>query len=92
MTTIMSWFKSFYNLPNVRGVINGTHFSMSKPIRPFNENYYYHRIGVYNIVCQIVIDKKKHLLIFLGLLNNGNNSQVLLKIWSLYASTIPWIV
>ncbi len=55
----MSWFKSFYNFPNVRGVINGTHFSMSKPIRPFNENYYYHRMGVYNIVCQIVIDKKK---------------------------------
>jgi mRNA-degrading endonuclease RelE of RelBE toxin-antitoxin system len=59
MATIMSWFKSFCNLPNVRGAINGTHFSMAKPIRPFNKNYYYHRIGGYNIVCQIVIDKKE---------------------------------
>jgi hypothetical protein len=78
MATIMSWFKSFCNLPNVQGAINGTHFSIAKFINLFNENYYYHKIGGYNIVCQIVIDKKETFIdLFLGLLNNVNNHKSL---------------
>jgi hypothetical protein len=40
----------------VHGVINDTHILISKPQTLFLEDYYYHKIGDYSIIPQIVID------------------------------------
>jgi hypothetical protein len=59
LEVVMIGFKSFYNLHNVYGAIDGIHFAISRPISPFCGNYYYCKIRAYNMVCQIVIDDKK---------------------------------
>jgi len=55
MDTIMQGFKTFCGLPNIQW---GTHFSISKPIGPYCEDYFNHKIGGYNVVCQVVFDDK----------------------------------
>ncbi len=55
MDTIMQGFKTFCVLPNIQW---GTHFSISKPIGPYCEDYFNHKIGGYNVVCQVVFDDK----------------------------------
>jgi hypothetical protein len=62
LEVVMIGFKSFYNLPNVHGAIDGIHFAISRPISPFCENYYYHKIRAYNAICQIVFDDKKQFI------------------------------
>jgi hypothetical protein len=52
-------FKKFCNLPNVRGALDGTHFSIIKHASPFSEDYYYQIKMGYNLVCQAIIDDKK---------------------------------
>jgi hypothetical protein len=42
MKVVMQGFKTFCGLPNIYGAIDDTHFSISKPYGPFNENNYYH--------------------------------------------------
>lgn len=80
LEVVMIGFKSFYNLPNVHGAIDGIHFAISRPISPFCENYYYHKIRAYNVVCQIVFDDKKQFIdIFVGWPRSVNDSWVLWK-------------
>jgi hypothetical protein len=58
MDTIMQGFITFCGLPNIQWAINGTHFSISNPIGPYCEDYFNHKIGGYNVVCQVVFDDK----------------------------------
>jgi hypothetical protein len=57
--------KTWCGLPFILGAIGGTHVSISKPLRPFVEDYYYHKIGGHNIVVQAIINYKKESLIYL---------------------------
>ncbi len=80
LEVVMIGFKSFYNLPNVHGAIDGIHFAISRPISPFCENYYYHKIRAYNAICQIVFDDKKQFIdIFVRRPRSVNDSWVLWK-------------
>jgi hypothetical protein len=43
-------------MPNVMGAMDGTHICITKIVCGFLENYYYHKIGRYNIVAEVVVD------------------------------------
>lgn len=67
-------------MPIVMGAINGTHISIAKPIGVFLKDFYYHKIGGYNIVAQVMVDSQKRFLdVFVGLLKNVNDSYALRK-------------
>jgi hypothetical protein len=55
MLVFMEEFMKLCQLPNVQGAIDGTHLSIPKPQRAFVENYYYHKIGGYNIMAQLLM-------------------------------------
>jgi len=50
MQEVMAGFKNWCDLPIVQGAINGTHITISKPSSPFPKDYYYHKVGSYNII------------------------------------------
>lgn len=55
------------NLPNVHGVMDGTHFSIIRHVSPFSEDYYYYKTMGYNLVYQAIIDDKKQFVnMFVG--------------------------
>ncbi len=58
---------------------NNTHISISKPKLDFDEDYYFHKIGRYSIVLQVVDARKKFIHIYVGLPKSVNNFQVLQK-------------
>jgi len=65
--------------PSVQGAIDGTHISTIKPIL-CHENYYYHKLGGYSLVAQVVVDYKKMFIdVFVGFPRNLNDSRVLHK-------------
>ncbi len=67
MQTIMQGFKSFCALPNIQGVVDGMHFSISKFVGSFSEDYFYHIIGGDSIMCQSIVDDKKMFIdLFIG--------------------------
>jgi hypothetical protein len=55
MIIIMKEFKQRCGLPSMQGVIDGIHISIVNSQSSFTENYYYHKIGGYNIVVQAII-------------------------------------
>ncbi len=62
-------FKTWFGLLFVQGAIDRTHVSITNPSRPFDEDYFYHKIGGYNIIAQAIVDiKKKSLICLLGIL------------------------
>jgi hypothetical protein len=65
MLVFMEEFMKLCGLCSVQGAINDTHLFILKPQRAFVEDYYYHKIGGYNIMAQCVVDYKKKLLMFL---------------------------
>jgi hypothetical protein len=77
---VTSWLKFFYRLPSIQGVINGTHFTITKSIGPLSENLYYcAKLEVpSNIVCDIVIDDKKNKTFYCL----WDSSKVLMFCWS----------
>jgi hypothetical protein len=67
-------------LSNIQKAIDGTHVSILKFVGPFNEDYFYHKIGNNSIVCQAVVDDKKLFIgLFIGLLGSAIDSRVLKK-------------
>jgi hypothetical protein len=50
MCIVINDFKLWCGLPNVQGVIDGTHLLISKPFMPFLEDYYYFKYGGYSII------------------------------------------
>jgi hypothetical protein len=56
MEVVMMEFKDWHGLPNVHGVIDSTHISISKPKLAFAMDYYYHKSGSYSIVAHVVVD------------------------------------
>jgi hypothetical protein len=80
MLVVMEEFMKLCGLLGVQGVIDSTHLSILKPQDVFIEDYYYHKIGGYNIVAQCVVDSNKNLIdVFMGLLGSVNDSRVLLQ-------------
>jgi hypothetical protein len=62
----------------MHGTINNTHISISKPKFAFVKDYYYHKMGGYSIVAQAIVDVRRRFInIYVGLLGNINNFQVL---------------
>jgi hypothetical protein len=59
MQVVLQGLKSCHSLLNIQGAIDGMHFSISKFVGPFGEDYFYHIIGDDNIVCQVIVDDKK---------------------------------
>jgi hypothetical protein len=43
----------------MHGTINNTHISISKPKLAFAKDYYYHKMGGYSIVAQVVVDVRR---------------------------------
>jgi hypothetical protein len=63
----------------VQGAIDGTHISTVKPIL-CHENYYYHKLGGYSLVAQVVVEYKLFFIdVFVGFPRNLNDSGVLHK-------------
>jgi len=54
MEDVMLEFKELCGLPSVQGVLNNTHILIFKPKLDFVENYYFHEIGGYLAVTQVV--------------------------------------
>jgi len=46
----------------MHGAISNTHISISKPKLAFVKDYYYHKMGGYLIVAQIVVDVRKRFI------------------------------
>jgi hypothetical protein len=75
----MEELKTWCGFPNVQGVNDGTHISILKPSAYF-EDYYYHKVGEYNLVVQAIIDFGKMFIdVFVGLLGNVNDARVLCR-------------
>ncbi len=72
----MEEFKTWAGFPNVQGAINSTHISIVKPFAYF-ENYYYRKIGGYNVVVQVADYGKMFIDVFVGLLRSVNDAKVL---------------
>lgn len=51
MEMVMQGFKTLCGLPSIQGAITNTHFSISKHDGAFCEDYFYHKIKRYNVVC-----------------------------------------
>lgn len=65
----------------MQGVINETHIAISKPLGPFPEDYYYHKIGGYSMIAQAIFDCNKHFIdLFVGLPGSVNDSMVLKRL------------
>lgn len=75
----MEELKTWCGFPNVQGANDGTQISIMKPFAYF-EDYYYHKVGEYNVVAQAIINfKKKFIDVFVGLLRSVNDARVLCK-------------
>ncbi len=56
MILVMEKFMELCGLPNIKGVINGTHISITKPQGGFIKDYYYHKTRGYSVMAQIMVD------------------------------------
>jgi len=54
MKDVMLELKELHGLPSVQGTLNNTHISIFKPKLDFVEDYYFHEIGGYLVVTQVV--------------------------------------
>lgn len=80
MQTIMRGFKNFCALLNIQGIIDGMHYSISKFVGSFCEDYVYHITCNDNFVCQAILDDKKLFTnLFIAFFENVNDSRVLRK-------------
>jgi hypothetical protein len=61
--TIMQGFKSFCGLPNIQGAINGKHFSISKLVGPFSEDFFITKQAVITLCVKLFKMTKNCLLI-----------------------------
>jgi len=81
MQNMMLDFKDCCGLPSIQGAIDGMRIFIPKPNSPFAKDYYFHRIGWYFIVYQIVVDAKKHFTnLYVGLSSSMNDSKILHKL------------
>jgi hypothetical protein len=78
MQIVMVDFKTWCGLLFVQGAIDWTHISITKPSRPFDENYFKHKIGGYNIIAQAIVDIKKTFIdLFVGVFGSMNDYRML---------------
>jgi hypothetical protein len=54
MENVMLEFKELCGLPSVQGALNNTHISIFSPKLDFVENYYFHEIGGYLVITQVI--------------------------------------
>jgi len=59
MALVMKEFIKWCGLPNVMGAIDGTHISIARPQRAHATYYYYHKVGGYSIVAQVMVNCNK---------------------------------
>jgi hypothetical protein len=77
---VIGEFKKWCGIFVVQGAIDGTHLFILKPPSVFVENYYYHKIGGYNIMAKCVVDySKKNTNVFVRLPSSVNDSKVLYR-------------
>jgi hypothetical protein len=77
MRETMLDFKAWCGLPSVEGIIDCTHFAISKP-PTFPEYYNYFKTSGYSVVAQAVVDQKKRFRdLYVGLPGSVNNQLVL---------------
>jgi hypothetical protein len=63
----------------VQGAIDGAHMFIVKPFT-YLEDYYYHKVGGYNVVAQAIVDCKKTIIdVFVSFLGSVNDLKVLHK-------------
>lgn len=60
MNVVMEGFWQLWGSPNVHNAIDGTHIQISKLKSIFPHDYYYHKIGDYLIITQVVVDSLKN--------------------------------
>ncbi len=80
MGSVMENFKQWCKLPNMHRTVDDTHIIILKSIAPFLEDYYYHKLGIYFIVVQVVDYNKRFFDTCGGLLGNVNELKILLCI------------
>jgi hypothetical protein len=72
--------KNWCGMPNMMGVVDGTHISITKQSCAYFEKKFFHKTGGYNVVAQLVVDSQKRFMdVYVGLLQNVNDSYVLTK-------------
>lgn len=59
MKIVMEEFRLWCGFPNVQGTIKSINVSMLNLWGAYAKDYYYHKINVYNIVAQVVVDYDK---------------------------------
>ncbi len=85
MWVVMFNFKDCCGMPNMMGAIDGTHISIVKPSSVYYKDYlwkdyFFHKIGKYNVVAQVVVDNQKRFMdVYVGLPRNVVDSCVLKK-------------
>jgi len=79
MTLVMEEFLKWCDLPSVMGVIDGAHISIPRPQRVHAIDYY-HKIGRYFIVSQVMVDcNKRFIYVYVRLLGSVNGFRVFCK-------------
>jgi hypothetical protein len=64
----------------VQGAIDGTHISIVKP-STYPEDYYYHKVGGYNVIAQAIVDCKKKIIdVYVSLLGSVNDLKFCINI------------
>jgi hypothetical protein len=77
MALVMEEFIKWCGLFNVTSAIDGTHISIARPQGAHATYYYYHKIGGYTIIAQVVIDyNKRYIDVFVGLPCLVNDSRI----------------
>jgi hypothetical protein len=80
MQVVMFDLKNWCGMPNMMGVIDGTHISITKQFGAYSEDYFFHKTRGYSVVAQSVVDNQKRFMdVYVGLLQNVNDSCVLRK-------------
>jgi hypothetical protein len=78
MQKMMEDFKVLCDLLSMQGAIDGTRLLIFKPSILYHEDYYYHKSKGYSMVAQAMVDSNKiFMYIYISLLGNVNDSQVL---------------
>lgn len=80
MGSVLENFMQWCKLPNMHRTVHDTHIIILKSIASFLEDYYYHKLGIYSIVVQVVDCNKRFFDICGGLLGNVNEFKILLCI------------
>jgi hypothetical protein len=62
MQVVMFNFLNWCGMPNMMGVVDGTHISIAKPSSAYYEDYFFHKKRVSSVVAQSMVNIQKRFM------------------------------